>query len=601
MNELMKEQMNIVIVGHVDHGKSTVIGRLLADTNSLPQGKLEQVKAQCLKNAKPFEYAFLLDALKDEQSQGITIDTARSFFKTQKRNYIIIDAPGHIEFLKNMVTGAARAEAAFLVIDAKEGIRENSRRHGYLVSMLGIRQVVILVNKMDLVNFDQKVFENIKKEYTEFLSQINVVPQNFIPIAARDGVNIAITSEETPWYNGLSVLSELDSFEKQKDINELPLRFPIQDIYKFTEYDDERRIYAGTVLSGKIAVGDKVIFYPSEKEVIVKSIERFNAPKRDEAHAEEAIGITVEPQVYVRPGELVAKVEESKPKVASKFKANIFWMGKAPLIIGKKYKLKIGTSQIALKLTDVLRVIDASELDSSKTQDHVNRHEVAECLFETLKPIAFDFITDIEQTGHFVIVDNYEISGGGIITEEIIESDSMLQQHIREREGLWEKSGISAVEREKLYKHKAKFVVITGAQGIGKVAVAKELECDLFQNGFKVYYLGMKNVVLGLDEDVKFNTPDKDEHIRRLGELARIMTDSGLIFITTISDPDDYDLESLKALNAPYEILTVNVGESNFSKFIPDLNIKERVSSKDIVTQIKELLFQKEIFLDYCI
>src|SRR3989338_2455357 len=182
-----REQMNVVIVGHVDHGKSTLVGRLLADTGSLPKGKLEAVKAACERNAKPFEYAFLLDALKDEQSQGISIDTARSFFKSKKRDYIIIDAPGHIEFLKNMITGAARAEAALLIIDANEGIKENSKRHGYMLSFLGIKNVAICVNKMDLVKYSQDVFNHIKTEYTEFLAEVNLEPAYFIPVAAMEG------------------------------------------------------------------------------------------------------------------------------------------------------------------------------------------------------------------------------------------------------------------------------------------------------------------------------------------------------------------------------------------------------------------------------
>lgn len=210
--EQKQEKMNIVIVGHVDHGKSTVIGRLLADTGSLPQGKLESVKRDCERNAKPFEYAFLLDALKDEQSQGITIDTARCFFRSSLREYIIIDAPGHIEFLKNMISGAARAEAALLVIDAKEGIRENSKRHGYLLSMLGIRQVTVCVNKMDLVGYSEQVFRDIETTYRAFLKQVGLEPRAFIPIAAREGENMTQPSSKLSWYKGPSVLGMLDTF-----------------------------------------------------------------------------------------------------------------------------------------------------------------------------------------------------------------------------------------------------------------------------------------------------------------------------------------------------------------------------------------------------
>ncbi len=200
------QRMNIVIVGHVDHGKSTVIGRLLADTHSLPEGKLEQIRAQCELNSKPFEYAFLLDALKDEQAQGITIDAARVFFKSDLRHYLILDAPGHIEFLKNMITGAARAEAALLVIDAAEGVQENSRRHGYMVSLLGIKQLAVVVNKMDLVGWDRGVYERIVSEYGAFLDQVGIRPACFIPVSARGGDNIADRSPQLPWYQGPTVL-----------------------------------------------------------------------------------------------------------------------------------------------------------------------------------------------------------------------------------------------------------------------------------------------------------------------------------------------------------------------------------------------------------
>ncbi|MEO5588386.1 MAG: GTP-binding protein, partial [Gemmatimonadaceae bacterium] len=201
--------MPIVVTGHVDHGKSTIVGRLLVDTRSLPLGKLEAVRANCERNARPFEYAFLLDALKDEQSQGITIDSARVFFKSAKRHYIIIDAPGHIEFLKNMVTGAARAQAALLVIDAHEGIKENSRRHGYLLSMLGIRQIAVIVNKMDLVGFDPKVFDSIRAEFGAFLKQVDIEPSGYIPVSGLHGDNIVDRSKALGWYHGLTVLEAL--------------------------------------------------------------------------------------------------------------------------------------------------------------------------------------------------------------------------------------------------------------------------------------------------------------------------------------------------------------------------------------------------------
>lgn len=593
-----KEQMNIVIVGHVDHGKSTVIGRLLADTGSLPEGKLESVKEYCRKNSRPFEYAFLLDALKDEQAQGITIDTARCFFKTRKRDYIIIDAPGHIEFLKNMVTGASRAESALLVIDAKEGIRENSKRHGHIVAMLGIRQVVVLVNKMDLVDFDEDVFNAISTEFTEFLNKVNIKPLNFIPISAYNGDNIADRSCNTLWYDGPTVLEQLDGFTNRKENKELPFRMPVQDIYKFTAEGDDRRIVAGTVLSGTINTGDEVVFLPSKKKSIINSIEGFNVEPRDTAYANEAIGATLKTQIYIKPGELMVKADEKQPTVSSRFRVNIFWVGKVPLIKNKKYKLKIGTMKIGVKLVEILNIIDAAELNIDTFKGQVERHDVAECILETAKPITFDPVSEIELTGRFVIVDNYEISGGGIIMEGVSDTDNTLLEHIKDREFLWEKGLISLAERKDAYGHKSKFIVITsGSEGNEKVIqdIGKELENKLFKMNFKAYYLGVSSLLHGLASDSIPDYEGRDDHIRYIGELARIFTDSGQIFITSVFNLDDYEAEKLKLLNQPNDILIINIGESPFNSFRPDASI----NMDGAVNAVCDLLKQQEIILDY--
>ncbi|QNU65261.1 GTP-binding protein [Ruminiclostridium herbifermentans] len=599
-----REQMNIVIVGHVDHGKSTVIGRLLADTDSLPEGKLESVKEFCKKNSRPFEYAFLLDALKDEQSQGITIDTARCFFKTSKRDYIIIDAPGHIEFLKNMVTGASRAEAALLVIDAKEGIKENSKRHGHIVSMLGIKQVVVLVNKMDLVNFDKDVFNNIQAEFTEFLSKINIKPLNFIPISAFNGDNVAEKSKNTFWYEGPTVLEQLDSFINKKENYQLPFRMPVQDIYKFTEGNDDRRIVAGTILSGTIKTGDEVLFLPSQKRSTINSIEGFNVEPRDTAFADEAIGFTLTTQIYIKPGELMVKVNENQPVISSRFRVNIFWVGKAPLVKNKNYKLKIGTMKIGVKLVDILNIIDAAELNIDSFKDQVERHDVAECILETSKPIAFDPISDIEFTGRFVIVDNYEISGGGIILEGVSDSNNTLIEQIKDREYLWEKGLITSRDREEIYGHKSKFVVITtGSEENEEIIrdIGKYLENRLFKMNYKSYYLGVSSLLHGLASNNVSDFEARENQIRQIGELARIFTDAGQIFITSVFNLDDYEANKLKLLNQPHEILIVNIGDSPFNSFKPDANISIEGATKKAVDSVCDLLKQKEIIVDYYI
>ncbi|MCK5759626.1 MAG: adenylyl-sulfate kinase, partial [Clostridiales bacterium] len=375
-----KEDMNIVVVGHVDHGKSTVIGRMLADTDSLPDGKLEQVRENCRKNSRPFEYAFLLDALKDEQSQGITIDSARCFFSTEKRNYMIINAPGHIEFLKNMVTGSSRAEAALLVIDANEGVMENSTRHGYLLAMLGIKKVSVVVNKMDLVDYSRDVFASIVSEYSEFLKKINIEASSFIPVSGMMGDNVAFKGDKMPWYDSLTVLGQLDAFESEGLPEDIPFRMPVQDIYKFTKNGDSRRIVSGTVVSGKIFIGDSMVFYPSGKSSNIKTIESFNTKKKTEGAVGEAIGFTLTDQIYITRGEMAALKTEPQPKVARRIKANIFWLGKKQLKRNKQYILKSGSAKTICRLESVVRVLDASNLNTSEKKS-VGRHEVAECIF----------------------------------------------------------------------------------------------------------------------------------------------------------------------------------------------------------------------------
>ena len=593
--------LKIVIVGHVDHGKSTIIGRLLADTGSLPNGKLEQVQENCRRNSKPFEYAFLLDALKNEQRQGITIDMARCFFKTARRNYMIIDAPGHIEFLKNMVTGAARADAALLVIDAHEGIQENSKRHGYILSMLGIRQVAVIINKFDLADYKREVYENIVNEYSDFLRNLGVVATSFIPASGRFGDSIVKSSENIPWFKGPSILEQLETFALKPDNANKAFRMPVQDIYKFTGQDDERRIVAGSIETGNIKVGDEVVFLPSGKESVIKSIEGFNTPHREEIGAPHATGFTLTTQIYANPGDIMCKKSETHPLVASRLKVNIFWMGKAPFIKGRKYRLKLAAARANAELVEILNVLDASELTSIKGKQQLDRHDVGECVIETSKPIAFDLISDIENTGRFVIIDNYEIAGGGIVTGKADEDKSLLREHIEKREYSWERGFIDSASRAARNHHRGKFVLFTGDTGTGKRGIAKTLEQHLFNLHLNSYFLGMTNLIGGLDSDMKAVFQDRDEHIRRIGELARIMTDAGLIFITAIDNADEYDLEKLKLLNYPNEILVVNVGENYFSKFKTDLNLPANPPVVEATDKTMQLLTESDIIPSYCI
>jgi bifunctional enzyme CysN/CysC len=595
-----REPYNIVVVGHVDHGKSTVIGRLLADTDSLPTGKLDQVRAECERNAKPFEYAFLLDALENERKQGITIDTARSFFKSKKRDYIIIDAPGHIEFLKNMISGAARAEAAVLVIDAKEGVRENSRRHGYMLSFLGIKQVAVLVNKMDLVNYDQARFDEICTEYTAFLEKVGVEPKAFVPISAFYGENLVTKSQKTPWYQGPALLELMDSFQKEKDERHKPLRFPVQDVYKFTEEGDDRRIIAGRVETGMAQVGEEVVFLPSGKKAKIKTIEEFNSPVRQKVSAGQSVGFTLEPEIYVQPGEIMTHRSGSKavqpPQVATRLLVNLFWMGKAPLVSGRKYKLKIATAESTVWLDSIKQVLDASDL-SAGVRTEVKLHDVAECIFESAKPLAFDTVADSAQTGRFVIVDNYEISGGGIILGAEQGAGSVLEKHLEHRELHWERSALTPGLRSGRYGQLSGLLVLAGQDADALAKAAKRLEERLFQDGRYVYFLGLSNAVLGLHADV--DTGDRTDLLYRLGETAFLFAEAGAIIITSIPGLNDTELELIRLLNRPHKTFVVRFGEGFLDQDQADISIAESDNPEQLVKAVEKLLQDHDVLVDY--
>jgi bifunctional enzyme CysN/CysC/sulfate adenylyltransferase subunit 1 len=393
-----------------------LVGRLLADTLSLPEGKLQAVKDMCKKNGRVFEFAFLLDALDDEQKQGITIDSARIFFKSASREYIIIDAPGHIEFLRNMLSGASRAEAAVLVIDAVEGVAENSKRHGLLLSLLGISQVLVAVNKLDAMNYDQNIFSSIKREYEQYLETLNVKPIAFVPVSAREGKNITELAPEMPWYTGKTVLEILDSFSSLPSNENSFFAMPIQDVYRFSDDNDDRRIYAGTVVSGEIAAGTAVTFLPSRKEAHIKNIEVWNAPAKNIAVTGEATGFTLQEEIYVKRGEVMVKsTEKTLVEVSNKIRANVIWLGMRPLSFNKTYLLKTGCARVEAHLEKIENFLG----EKRNEYDELRRHECGSVILSFSHPVAVSSFYDNADLGRFVIVDGYDASGGGIILENL--------------------------------------------------------------------------------------------------------------------------------------------------------------------------------------
>ncbi len=547
-----KEQLKIVIVGHVDHGKSTLIGRLFYDTDSLPEGKVEQIKASCVRRGMPFEYSFLLDALQAERDQGITIDTTQLWFKTEKRNYVIIDAPGHKEFLKNMVSGAANSEAAILVIDAKEGVKEQSRRHGYLLSLLGVSQIAVAVNKMDLVGYSEEKFREIEKQYTEYLAEIGVTPTFIIPISGREGDNITSNSKNMAWYKGPSILKALDGFAPKPNLENLPLRLPVQDVYKF----DERRIIAGRIEAGSLKVGDDIVFSPSNRKVKINSIETWPPTKTPatQAFAGQSVGITLSEQIFTERGQVVSHLENA-PVLTNIFRGKIFWLGDEPIKEGKKYLIKINTSEYQAEVKTIERVVDTEDLSFTGKKDEVQKNSVAEIVFRIRGLACVDEFASNAKTGRFVIVENYRTVGGGIIDLKGFADQRSKSQP--KSDNLYPvESRIDPVRRAIANGHKGGVMWFSGLSGSGKTTIALALQQKLFEKGYQVFVLDGDNIRGGLSADLDFSKEGRSENIRRVGEVAALFAQAGVIVITAFISPykEDRDKARVAAGDAYHSI-----------------------------------------------
>jgi bifunctional enzyme CysN/CysC len=525
-----RDLMRIVIVGHVDHGKSTLVGRLFHDTGSLPDGKLEQIKAMCERRGMPFEWAFLMDSFQSERDQGITIDTSQIWFKTPKRDYTIIDAPGHREFIKNMITGAASAEAAIMLIDASEGIRQQSRTHAFLLNLLGIRQIIVVVNKMDLVGGDEKTFQAIKAEYVRYLEEIGIVPNFVIPAIARDGDNLVHRSERMGWYNDATLIAALDSFRSQSDLAGLALRLPIQDVYKF----DDRRILAGRIASGSLKVGDRLLFSPSNKVARVKSIEAWHAAEPDEVGPAQSIGITTDEQIFVERGEL-ASHETHAPIETNVFRGRLFWLGRKPLMRGDSYRLRMQTRDVPVIVEAIEAIYDPDAL-AQHPADKVERNEIADVVLRSYAMLALDEADQNPRTGRFVLGDGANIVAGGTIS---------MRGYADQRKPVAAKStNIKAVAHRVTHPqriarngHKGGVLWFTGLSAAGKSTIAMAVEQELFRRGYQTYVLDGDNVRRGLNSNLDFSPADRAENIRRVGEVAALFADSGLVVVTAFISP----------------------------------------------------------------
>jgi sulfate adenylyltransferase subunit 1 len=419
--------LRIVIVGHVDHGKSTLIGRLFYDTGAIPAERYAEIESTCKAQGRRFEYAYLMDALQEEREQNVTIETTQTRFNSKKRGYLIIDAPGHKEFMKNMVTGASEADAAILIVDGEEGVKEQTKRHAYVLALLGIPQVIVTINKLDRVDFNRARFDKVASDTVSFLHSIGLTAKFMIPISAREGDNLVNRSEATDWYRGPTILDALDALSPASLDSKRPARMPVQDVYR---WDDQRR-YVGRVESGVVSKGDKVRFLPSGRVSRIRSIQRWPDAEVANASAGACIGVTLENEVYVEPGEVMAKLHH-EPASAVEVHGSLFWMGRAPLAVGRKYGFKIGTADAVAEVVAVEERIDPSTLEvRERYAEKLKESEVGRVVLKLDSPIAADTFEVNPKLGRFVLVDDGVVRGGGIIRSLSLEDGARSRRVIR--------------------------------------------------------------------------------------------------------------------------------------------------------------------------
>ena len=529
-NGTTRPQVRIVIVGHVDHGKSTLVGRLLHETGSLPEGKLEMLKAVSARRGMPFEWSFLLDALQTERDQGITIDTTQIRFRTHSRDVVLIDAPGHAEFLRNMITGASQADGAVLIIDALEGVRDQTRRHGYLLHLLGIKQVAVVVNKMDRVDFSAARFAEISKEIIAHLTGLGVTPTAVIPISARDGDGVAAHTPNIAWYKGPTVVEALDALEPARPLEQLALRLPVQAIYKF----DDRRIVAGRIESGSLIAGDEIVIMPAGKIAKIRSVESWPmTPVEGRQGAGRSVGITLDRELFIERGDIIAHAGTS-PRDTRRVRARIFWLHDKPLAKGDSILVRLGTREARANVVAIEKAIDPGALSNAENKS-IARNHVGEIDISLAQPIAADPYGDNPRTGRLVIEVNGRIAGGGLV----LSVDA--GQRAAPIDIVPVESALRPDARSARYRHNGAVVWLTGLPGAGKSTLARALERRLFTNGGSPILLDGDTLRAGLNGDLGFSPQDRSENIRRLAEVATHLARNGHIAIVAAVSPSKDD------------------------------------------------------------
>jgi bifunctional enzyme CysN/CysC len=556
-----KDLLRFSSVGSVDDGKSTLIGRLLHDTKSIYEDQLATLKADSARvgTGPEIDFALLTDGLKAEREQGITIDVAYRYFSTPRRNFIIADTPGHEQYTRNMATGASTANLAIILIDARQGVLTQTKRHSFIAALLGIPRFLIAVNKMDLVGHSREVFDRITLEYSDFASRLGVVDLKFIPISALHGDNVVVRSPNTPWYHGESVLEYLESVYIGSDRNLVDFRFPVQ--YVLRPHHDFRG-YAGQIASGILRTGEEVLALSSMKVTRVKSL--FGPEgKCDYAFAPMSVTVTLEDEIDISRGDLLVH-PKNLPAVRSTFEAMLLWMADKPMTVGRPYIVKHTTRMTKGVIQRVEYRVDVNTMSRSPARA-LELNEIGRVVLQTTQKLFLDAYQRNKQTGSFILVDplSNETVAAGMVIDRLPESElrppvggmpAPKSENIRR-----EVSPVSAEARARLLGQRAMTIWFTGLSGSGKSSIAQELAHRLHDGGRHVYILDGDNLRLGLNRDLGFSKGDRSENIRRAAEVARLFNDAGTIVLVPVISPFLRDREVARGIIGPDRFLEVYV------------------------------------------
>lgn len=606
-----KDLLRFLTCGSVDDGKSTLIGRLLYDSKLIFDDQLSALRADSEKNGTTgqgeIDYALLLDGLKAEREQGITIDVAYRYFATPRRKFIIADTPGHEQYTRNMATGASTAGLAIILIDARYGVVTQTRRHAFITSLLGIRHLVVAVNKMDLVNYDEAVFNRIREEFAAFAAPLQIPDVVYLPLSALKGDNVVERSTRMPWFGGAPLLSVLETVDLAHDSNLSDFRFPVQYVIR---PNLDFRGFAGSVVSGVVRKGDRIRVLPSQKETTVKAIVTADG-NLDEAFSPQAVTLELDEEIDVSSGDMMVH-PYNPPRSSRTIEAVVVWMAEEPLKEGVTYLLRHASRNVKARVNTLLYSIDVNTLEKREVSG-LGLNEIGRVALATTQPIHFDPYSRNRATGSVILihpVTNTTV-GAGMITEGmtfgaqegegVSTTDRRLRDHIDRREFMWETGWVGREERAQRNRHQGRTVVITGDNAFATQEFAKQLEQRLFSMNMNSYYLSLSSLTSGLDADITEGPLDRDEQIRRLGELARILTDAGLIFITALPDVDDYDLHRLKLLNSPYGWLVAHLGSSRGAGAAADILLEVAAAPETNLQLVLKLLTEKNIIPEYSI